>query len=172
MNKLTAENPPAQINVFVEIPQGGDIKYELDKDTGVVFVDRFLYTAFRYPFNYGFVPGTMAKDGDPVDVVVLSDKSVAPGTVIPAVPIGMLEMEDEEGIDTKILAVPTLKVDPYYGAWKDISDVPQAIKDKIKHFFEHYKELEPSKWVKIKDWKWKDAALADIKSAMPASEQN
>ena len=156
MTKLTAgKNPPQQINVFVEIPQGGDIKYELDRDSGVVFVDRFLYTAFTYPFNYGFVPGTKADD-------------VSPGTVIPAVTIGMLEMEDEEGIDTKILAVPTLKVDPYYGAWKDIADVPQAIKDKIKHFFEHYKELEPGKWVKIKDWKNKAAAMEDIKKALPA----
>lgn len=170
MKNLTAgKNPPAQINVFIEIPQGGDIKYELDKDTGVVFVDRFLYTAFRYPFNYGFIPGTLAKDGDPVDVLVLSDKSVSPGTVIPAVPIGMLEMEDEEGIDTKILAVPTLKVDPYYGAWKDITEVPQAIKNKMKHFFEHYKELEPGKWVKIKDWKDKAAALEDIQSALVKS---
>jgi len=167
MNKLSAgKNPPAQINVFIEIPQGGDIKYELDRDTGVVFVDRFLYTAFRYPFNYGFVPGTKADDGDPVDVLVICDKSVSPGTVIPAVPIGILEMEDEEGIDTKIIAVPTLKVDPYYGAWSDIADVPQAIKDKIKHFFEHYKELEPGKWVKIKDWKNKAAAMEDIKKSL------
>lgn len=165
-NLSPGKNPPEQINVFVEIPQGGDIKYELDKNSGVVFVDRFLYTAFSYPFNYGFVPGTKADDGDPVDVLVLSAKSVAPGTVIPAVPIGMLEMEDEEGIDTKILAVPTIKVDPYYGAWKDIGDVPTAIKDKIKHFFEHYKELEPGKWVKIKNWKDKAAAIRDIKTCL------
>ncbi len=167
MNKLSpGKNPPEQINVFVEIPQDSSIKYELDKETGVIFVDRFLYTAFSYPFNYGFVPGTMADDGDPVDVLVVSSKSVAPGTVIPAVPIGMLEMEDEEGIDTKIIAVPTLKVDPYYGTWKDISDVPQTLKDKMKHFFEHYKELEPGKWVKIKDWKEKKFALEDIKKAI------
>lgn len=167
MKNITAgKNPPEQINVFVEIPQGGDIKYELDKDSGVVFVDRFLYTAFRYPFNYGFIPGTKAKDRDPVDVLVLCDKVIQAGTVIPATPIGMLEMEDEEGIDTKILAVPTLKVDPYNGSWKDIADVPAAIRDKIKHFFEHYKELEPGKWVKVRDWKGKDAALEDIKKAL------
>lgn len=166
MNLSPGKNPPEQINVFIEIPQGSSIKYELDKDSGVIFVDRFLYTAFSYPFNYGFVPGTMAKDGDPVDVLVLSDKTVFPGTVIPAVPIGMLEMEDEEGIDTKIIAVPTLKVDPDYGIWKDISEVPEAIKDKMKHFFEHYKELEPGKWVKIKDWKNKAAALEDIKKGL------
>jgi len=166
LNLSSGKNPPEQVNVLIEIPQGSSIKYELDKESGVVFVDRFLYTAFSYPFNYGFVPGTLAKDGDPVDVLVMSDKPVAPGTVIPATPIGMLEMEDEEGIDTKIIAVPTLKVDPFYGTWKDISDVPEALKNKMKHFFEHYKELEPGKWVKIKNWKDKAAALADIKGSM------
>lgn len=165
-NLSSGKNPPEQINVFVEIPQGGSIKYELDKESGVVFVDRFLYTAFSYPFNYGFVPGTQADDGDPTDVLVISSQSVAPGTVIPAVPIGMLEMEDEEGIDTKVIAVPTVKVDPYYGVWKDIADVPQALKNKIKHFFEHYKELEPGKWVKIKDWKNKKAAMEDIQKSL------
>ncbi len=167
MTKLsTGKNPPNEINVFIEIPQGSSIKYEVDEETGVIFVDRFLYTAFSYPFNYGFVPGTKAKDGDPVDVLVISDKPVLPGCVIPATPIGMLEMEDEEGIDTKIIAVPTLKVDPFYGTWTDITDVPQALKDKMKHFFEHYKELEPGKWVKIKDWKGKKEALEDIKAGL------
>lgn len=166
INLSPGKNPPEQVNVFVEIPQDSSIKYELDKDSGVIFVDRFLYTAFSYPFNYGFVPGTLADDGDPVDVLVVSSKSVAPGTVIPACPIGMLEMEDEEGIDTKIIAVPTQKVDPYYGGWKDITDVPQTLKDKMKHFFEHYKELEPGKWVKIKNWKEKKFALEDIKKAL------
>lgn len=160
------KNPPALINVFVEIPQDSGIKYELDKESGVIFVDRFLYTAFSYPFNYGFIPGTMAEDGDPVDVLVISSKSVHPGTVIPCVPIAMLEMEDEEGIDTKILAVPTAKVDPLYGVWKSMDDVPQAIKDKIKHFFEHYKELEPGKWVKIKDWKGQKDAFDAITKAI------
>lgn len=166
MNLKSGKNPPEEIYVFVEIPQDGSIKYELDKESGTVFVDRFLYTAFSYPFNYGFVPGTKADDGDPVDVLVISSKSVAPGTVIPAHPIGMLEMEDEEGVDTKIIAVPTKKVDPYYGVWGDISDVPQALKDKIKHFFEHYKELEPGKWVKLKDWKGKKEALESIKAGL------
>lgn len=167
MNQVSpGKNPPEQINVFVEIPAGGSIKYELDKDSGVVFVDRFLYTAFTYPFNYGFVPDTKADDGDPVDVLVLSDKAVFPGCVIPCTPIGMLEMEDEEGIDTKIIAVPTKKIDPFYGTWDSIDAVPQAIKDKIKHFFEHYKELEPGKWVKIKNWKGKKEALASIKAGL------
>ena len=162
LNISSGKNPPEQINVFIEIPANGDIKYELDKESGVVFVDRFLYTAFSYPFNYGFIPNTKADDGDPVDVIVLSDKTVLPGTVIPSVPIGMLEMEDEAGIDTKILAVPTEKIDPVYGAYKSIDDVPTAVKAKIKHFFEHYKELEPGKWVKIKDWKGKADAMKSI----------
>ncbi len=167
MQKISSgKNPPEQINVFIEIPQNGSIKYELDKDSGVVFVDRFLYTAFSYPFNYGFIPNTKAQDGDPVDVLVLCDKAIVPGTVIPATPIGMLEMEDEEGIDTKIIAVPTMKVDPDWGAYKDISEISQAIKDKMKHFFEHYKELEPGKWVKIKNWKGREEALADIKKGL------
>ena len=167
MNKLSpGKNPPQEVNVVIEIPQDGSIKYELDKASGMIFVDRFLYTAFSYPFNYGFVPGTQADDGDPVDVLVISSKSVAPGTVIPAVPIGMLEMEDEEGGDEKIIAVPTKKVDPYYGMWQEISDVPEALKNKIKHFFEHYKELEPGKWVKVKDWKPKKVAQDAISKAM------
>jgi inorganic pyrophosphatase len=166
MKISSGKNPPEQINVFIEIPQGSSIKYELDKESGVVFVDRFLYTAFSYPFNYGFIPNTHAEDGDPVDVLVIADKTVAPGVVIPSVPIGMLEMEDEEGIDTKIIAVPTKKIDPVYGVWQDITDVPQAIKDKVKHFFEHYKELEPGKWVKLKEWKGKKEALADIKKGL------
>ncbi len=165
-NISPGKNPPEQINVFIEIPMGGSIKYELDTDSGVVFVDRFLYTAFTYPFNYGFIPGTKAKDGDPVDVLVLCDKVVQVGTVIPAVPIGILEMEDEEGIDTKIIAVPTKKVDPDWGSYRDIGEISQAIKDKMKHFFEHYKELEPGKWVKIKNWKDKAAAMADIQKSI------
>lgn len=168
MNKIkTGKNPEnGEVNVFVEIPQNSDIKYELDKDSGVIMVDRFLYTAMSYPFNYGFVPNTLADDGDPLDVLVLSDKVVAPGVVIPSVVIGMLEMEDEEGIDTKILAVPTKKVDPLYGEFTDITDVPDAIKNKVKHFFENYKTLEPGKWVKLKDWKDKKSALVAVKASM------
>lgn len=154
------------VNVFVEIPKDSNIKYELDKDTGVIMVDRFLYTAMSYPCNYGFVPNTLAEDGDPLDILVLSDQIVAPGVVIPAQVIGMLEMEDEEGIDTKVLAVPTKKVDPLFGTFSDISDVPEAIKNKIRHFFENYKSLEPGKWVKLKDWKDKPTALDAVKKSM------
>jgi inorganic pyrophosphatase len=167
LNKLTAgKNPPEEINVFVEIPQGSSIKYELDKESGVVFVDRFAYTAMFYPFNYGFIPQSHAEDGDPVDVLVISTYPVAPGTVIPARPIGMLEMEDEEGIDTKIIAVPTKKVDPFFAKIEEIDDLDQTTKEKIKHFFDHYKELEPGKWVKTRNFLGKEKALEAIKKSL------
>lgn len=155
-----------QINVLIEIPKDSAIKYELDKDSGIVMVDRFLHTAMRFPTNYGFVPNTLADDGDPLDVMVLSEYSVAPGTAIPAVVIGMLEMEDEAGIDTKILAVPTSKIDPLFGEMKDITDVPEATKNKMKHFYENYKSLEPGKWVKLKDWKDRATALEAVKKSL------
>ena len=162
----SGKNPPELINVYIEIPAGGDIKYEVDEESGVMFVDRFAFTAMFYPFNYGFIPNTSAEDGDPIDVLVLSSKKVAPGTVIPSRPIGMLEMEDEEGIDTKILAVPVEKVDPFMAHVKDIGDVIDPVKNQIRHFFEHYKELEPNKWVKLKDWKDKATAEASIKASL------
>ncbi|MCX8008328.1 MAG: inorganic diphosphatase [Patescibacteria group bacterium] len=165
--KLTAgEKAPNQVNVCVEIPAGSSVKYELDKASGAIVVDRFLYTAFSYPFNYGFIPETHADDGDPIDVLVLCEKALLPGVVIPSVPIGLLEMEDEEGVDTKIIAVPPAKIDPLYGAYKDISDVPEPIKQKIKHFFERYKDLEPEKWVKIREWRGKKEAIDAIKMSM------
>lgn len=160
------KNPPEEINVFVEIPQGSSIKYELDKDTGIVFVDRFAYTAMFYPFNYGFIPQSKAEDGDPVDVLVISTYPVQSGTVIPARPIGFLEMEDEEGIDTKIIAVPTKKVDPFFAKVEDISDIDEVTKQKIQHFFNHYKELEPGKWVKTKRFLGKEKAIEVIKKSL------
>ncbi len=166
MNIPSGKNPPSEINVYVEIPQGSSIKYELDKETGVIFVDRFNYTSMVYPCNYGFIPGTSAEDGDPVDVLVLSSQSVQPGTVIPCRPIGLLEMTDEAGIDTKILAVPTVKVDPFYKNVTDISDLDEMLKQKIKHFFDHYKEIEPNKWVKTKDFLGKEKAEEAIKKGM------
>lgn len=167
INKIpSGKNPPSEINVVIEIPKDGNIKYELDKDSGAIFVDRFLYTPMSYPFNYGFVPNTLAGDGDPVDVIVLSEQTLMPGVVIPSVVIGMLEMEDEEGIDTKILAVPTKKIDPLFGTYANIDDVPEAIKNKIKHFFENYKSLEPNKWVKVKDWKGKQEAEEDVRKGL------
>jgi inorganic pyrophosphatase len=163
----SGKNPKiGEINVLIEIPKDSNIKYELDKETGTIFVDRFLYTAMQYPFNYGFVPGTLAEDGDPLDIIVLSEYAVAPGTVIPSTVIGMLEMEDEEGIDTKVLAVPSIKIDPLFGVYKNITDVPDASKNKLKHFFENYKTLEPGKWVKIKEWKDKKTALEALKKSI------
>jgi inorganic pyrophosphatase len=160
------KDAPEKVNVFIEIPQGGQIKYEMNEETGVLFVDRFLYTSMNYPFNYGFICGTKGEDGDPLDVIVLSSMPVQAGVVLPSHPIGLLEMEDEEGIDTKIIAVPTAKIDPYFGSYKDVKDLPEMIKNKIKHFFEHYKELEPGKWVKLKNWKDANTAKKMIKEAM------
>ena len=144
------KNPPEDINVLIEIPKGSNVKYEIDEETGFVVVDRVLYTAMFYPFNYGIVPKTLMPDGDPADVLLISEEPLMPGTVIRARPIGVLEMEDEEGIDHKIIAVPVDKVDPRYSSVKDIGDLPKAILDRIRHFFEHYKELEPGKWTKVK----------------------
>lgn len=167
LSKLTSgKNPPEEINVLIEIPQGSAIKYEMDKVSGFIMVDRFNYTAMSYPFNYGFIPGTSAEDGDPVDVLVISSYAVSPGTVIAARPIGMLEMEDEEGIDTKIIAVPTKKVDPFYSGLEDINNLDEMTKKKIQHFFNHYKELEPGKWVKTRNFLNKEKALEAVKTAM------
>lgn len=157
---------PNKVNVFIEIPKDSNIKYELDKKTGAIFVDRFLYTAMNFPFNYGFIPNTMSADGDPIDVLVLSEHAVMPGIIMPSQIIGLLEMEDEAGVDTKIIAVPTQKIDPFFGAYKDIADLPSSIKNKIKHFFENYKTLEPGKWVKIKEWKGKEEAEKAVKEAI------
>ncbi len=160
------KNPPNEVNVFIEIPKDGNVKYELDKKSGAIFVDRFLYTPMNYPFNYGFIPNTLAEDGDPIDVLVLSEQKVVPAVVIPSKVIGLLEMEDEAGVDTKIIAVPMEKIDPMYGVLNDISELSKTTTDKIKHFFENYKTLEPGKWVKIKNWKDRKAALEAVKKAI------
>ncbi|MBP1357106.1 MAG: inorganic diphosphatase [Sulfolobus sp.] len=157
---------PDEINVLIEIPLGSNIKYEYDEEEGIVKVDRVLYTSMFYPFNYGFVPGTLEEDGDPIDVLVISDYTLYPGTVIEARPVGILYMRDEEGEDAKIVAVPKDKIDPTYSTIKDIIDVPQAIKNKINHFFEHYKELEPGKWVKVSGWGGVNEAKARINEAI------
>ncbi|BCX15266.1 MAG: inorganic pyrophosphatase [Candidatus Parcubacteria bacterium] len=168
MNNLlnSGPNPPKEIYVIIEIPQGSNIKYELDKETNLLFVDRFLHTAMVYPFNYGFIPQTLADDGDPLDVLVLCDNPVLPGAVIKAKPIGLLEMEDEAGKDEKIIAVPVEKIDPIEGRYRDVKDIPDGLKNKIKHFFEYYKTLEPNKWVKVKNWKDKKAAETVILKAI------
>lgn len=168
MNITPGKEAPEVVNVLIEISKDTNVKYEFDKEAGVLFVDRFSKTSMNYPCNYGFIPNTLSGDGDPADVLVLSEKSVMPGVVIPARPIGMLEMEDESGVDAKILAVPAVTGDLTYGEVNDISEVSEDIKAQIKHFFEHYKELDKGKWVKLKDWKGKDVALEEIKKSIEA----
>ncbi len=147
------KNAPEEINVVIEVPMGSDpVKYELDKESGAIMVDRFVQTAMFYPCNYGFIPCTLSKDGDPVDVLVISNYPVVPGAVIKARPIGVLIMEDESGQDEKILAVPTTKLDPYFANIQSYKDVPEIFINKIKHFFESYKALEKGKWVKVEGW--------------------
>lgn len=138
----------ATIKVFIEIPEGSHVKYERDEETGMLMVDRILHTPMAFPFNYGYVIGSHGEDGDPTDVVVLTSQSVVPGVGMKAKLIGMLEMTDEAGVDTKLIAVPVQKVDPLFGSWNDIADVPAHTKEKMKHFFDHYKDLEPGKFVK------------------------
>ncbi len=165
-NLPPGKNPPEDVYVVVEIPQGSGIKYEVDKETGLVFVDRFLFTAMYYPFNYGFIPQTLADDGDPVDVLVISREPVVPGSVLRARPIGVLDMRDEEGIDTKVIAVPHSKIDPSYEKVKTVEDLPEIVRERIKHFFEHYKELEPGKWVKVESFRGVQAAIEEIKKGI------
>lgn len=162
----TGKNPPDEINVVIEIPKGSNIKYEIDDETGALFVDRKLFTAMFYPCNYGFVPQTKEKDGDPVDVLVLGNDAVVPTSVIRANPVGVLITEDEEGQDAKVVAVPIAKVDPSFSEVGDVDTIPQHIKDQIKHFFEHYKELEKGKYVKVTGWQDKETAKKKISEAM------
>lgn len=152
-------NPPEDINVVIEVPVGGEpIKYEMDKASGTLFVDRFLYTPMRYPGNYGFVPHTLSADGDPIDVLVCNTRAIFPGAVINCRPIGVLVMEDDGGGDEKILAVPSSKLTQRYDKVKNFSDLPSITLSQIEHFFAHYKDLEPNKWVKLKEMG--DATLA------------
>ena len=148
----TGKNPPHDINVVIEIPQGSSVKYEVDKESGAVIVDRFLFTPMAYPAAYGFVPGTLADDGDPSDALVLVPAQVVPGAVIRARPIGVLFMEDESGQDEKLVCVPHDKISLAYTDVKEMEDLPRITRDQIEHFFTRYKDLEPGKWVKVKGW--------------------
>jgi inorganic pyrophosphatase len=165
----TGKAPPHDINVVVEIPQGSAVKYEVDKVSGAIFVDRFLFTATAYPSAYGFIPGTLAEDGDPADALVLIPAQVVPGAVIRSRPIGMLKMEDEAGPDEKIICVPHERVHPQYAHVESIDDLPKITLAAIEHFFERYKDLEPGKWVKITGWVGKAEAEATIKKAIIAA---
>jgi len=160
-------NAPYELNVVIEIPMGGSpVKYELDKESGAMFVDRFLHTAMYYPCNYGFIPHTLSDDGDPVDAAVLGQLPVQPGVIIRSRPIGVLIMEDESGIDEKILCVPVDDLHPYYGDIGSYRDIRQVLLDQIAHFFEHYKDLESGKWVKVKRWGEAEEALDLIREGM------
>lgn len=153
------KNPPDEVNVLIEVPMGGHpIKYELDKEAGTLVVDRFLYTPMAYPGNYGFVPHTLSDDGDPIDVLICNTRELIPGCVISARPIGVLIMEDNAGQDEKVIAVPAPSTTKRYDNVHDYLDLPEITRQQVEHFFEHYKDLEPGKWVKIGDWG--DASVA------------
>lgn len=164
---VPGEDAPWNINVLIEIPLGGvPVKYEIDKVSGALRVDRFLHTAMYYPGNYGFIPNTLSLDGDPIDVMVVGRVPVIAGCILQARPVGMLQMEDESGPDEKILAVPVSSVHPYYSDVHEYTDLPQVMIDQILHFFGHYKDLESGKWVKIGGWEPAAAAAKAIETAI------
>jgi inorganic pyrophosphatase len=152
-------NPPHEVNVIIEVPIGGEpIKYEMDKEAGALVVDRFLYTAMRYPGNYGFIPHTLSLDGDPCDVIVANTRAIAPGAIMSCRIVGVLVMEDEAGGDEKLIAVPSSRLTQRYDHVADYTDLPAITLAQIEHFFSHYKDLEPGKWVKIVRWGHADEA--------------
>ena len=161
------KNPPDEVNVIIEVPIGGEpIKYEMDKASGALVVDRFLYTSMRYPGNYGFIPHTLSEDGDPCDVIVCNTRAIVPGAVISCRPVGVLLMQDEAGTDEKIVAVPVPKLTRRYERVVNYTDLPEITLQQVEHFFEHYKDLEKTKWVKITGWGDADKAKAIIVEAM------
>ena len=160
------------INVIIEIPAHSDpVKYELDKETGAMFVDRFMNTAMHYPCNYGYVPHTLSKDGDPVDVLVLTTYPLIPGSVIQCRPVGVLKMADESGDDAKVLAVPIDKLSRMYRGVRSFRDLPEAVLDQIAHFFEHYKDLDEGKWVRVGGWGDVDEAKQEILDSLKMFEE-
>jgi inorganic pyrophosphatase len=161
------KNLPDEVNVIIEIPAySSPVKYEVDKDTGALFVDRFMATCMQYPANYGYVNKTLSDDGDPVDVLVMSPHPLIAGSVIKCRPVGVLNMTDESGQDAKVIAVPVDKLSSIYTDVQNIEDVPALLKSQIEHFFSHYKDLEKGKWVKIEGWADVDAAKAEITSSV------
>jgi inorganic pyrophosphatase len=166
------KNPPEDINVVVEVAIGGEpIKYEMDKEAGTLIVDRFLYTPMRYPGNYGFVPHTLSDDGDPIDVLVANTRPIIPGAVINVRPVGVLKMEDDGGGDEKIIAVPSPKLTQRYVNVHNYTDMPPITLAQIQHFFEHYKDLEPGKWVKVMGWGDAQEAKALILAAIERAKK-
>ncbi|MGC1524327.1 MAG: inorganic diphosphatase [Steroidobacteraceae bacterium] len=172
INDVTAgDRVPKEFNVIIEIPMHGEpVKYEVDKQTGALFVDRFMMTSMHYPANYGYVPHTVAEDDDPVDVLVHTPFPLLPGVVVPCRAVGVLRMDDESGGDAKVLAVPTDDICPLFEHWKSIEDVPEMRLRQIQHFFEHYKDLEAGKWVKIIGWAGVDVAHAELLSGIKRFE--
>ena len=164
---------PDEVNVVIEVPQGGDpIKYEIDKESGAMFVDRFLYTPMRYPTNYGFIPHTLSGDGDPVDVLCVGRRSLIPGCVLRVRPIGVLLMEDQAGEDEKILAVPTRAATAFYNDVERHTDLPPIQLAQIEHFFAHYKDLEPNKWTKVRGWEGPEVAKKMILEGVERAKNN
>jgi len=157
---------PEEINVVIEIPKGSNIKYELDTTSGLLFVDRILLSAMYYPCNYGFIPQTKEEDGDPIDVLVLGNDPIIPLAIIKARPVGVLLTEDEKGQDSKIVAAPLNKVDPSFSTITEVDEIPEYLRNQITHFFEHYKELEEGKFVKVVGWKGGEIAKNHISGAM------
>ncbi len=168
VDKIKPGENPEKVNALIEIPNGSSIKYEIDKESGAVEVDRVLFSAMYYPANYGFVPNTLAEDGDPADILVLNENAFQAGSVVRCRLIGILVMEDEAGMDEKLVAVPISKIDPTYNEVNSLDDLPGATLDKIKNFFETYKMLEPNKWVKVKDFQGKEAATKMLQKAIEA----
>ena len=165
IDKITSEKIPDEFKVIIEIPMNDNpVKYEIDKESGAIFVDRFMQVSMFYPCNYGFIPNTLSGDGDPVDVLVLSNYPIIPSAIVKCRPIGVLMMEDESGLDEKIIAVPVSKVDISFDNIQNITDVSGIVKNRIKHFFEHYKDLDKDKWVKVLEW-------ADIEIAKKLIEE-
>ncbi len=165
--KVTRGDAPNKFNVIIEIPtNAGTIKYEVDKDTQCLTVDRFMKTALQYPANYGYVPDTLCGDGDPLDVLVLTPEPLVAGCVIEARPVGVLRMSDEAGEDAKLLALPTEKACPMFANIQDLADVPELVLAQIKHFFEHYKDLDEGKWVKLDGYGNKAEALAEVEESI------
>lgn len=172
LNDIPAgKNLPEEVNVVIEIPAHADpVKYEVDKDSGAMFVDRFMATCMHYPTNYGYVPNTLSEDGDPVDVLVMTPFPLLAGSVIRCRPIGVLNMTDESGKDAKVLAVPIDKLSTIYRKVKETTDAPELLLQQIEHFFSHYKDLEPGKWVKIDGWADAAAAKAEIVASVKRFE--
>lgn len=159
--------PPWDINVIIEVPLGKEpVKYEMDKASGALFVDRIMHTSMRYPCNYGFIPHTLSDDGDPIDVIVASNVAFISGSIVRSRPIGVLKMKDEKGIDEKILAVPIDALHPYYTSIEQYSDLPDILLDQISHFFTHYKDLEAGKWVKLDGWENAEEAIRFIEESI------